>query len=149
MKICISCSHGGHLTEALQILESYEGHDYFIVTYHSSRDKDVEQIVPAYFLENINTNVWRMFKAFIWTFQLLRREKPDVVISHGAEIAIPFLYLGKLLRKKTIYIECWCRVENLSLTGRLVYPVVDLFLVQWPQLVSHAGSKAQYRGAVA
>jgi beta-1,4-N-acetylglucosaminyltransferase len=148
MKICIACSHGGHLTETLQILDAFAGHDIFFATYHSAREAEVRAIAPAYFTDNIGLNVWRMLRAFGWAWSILRRERPDVIVSLGAEIALPFFYLGKLLGSKTLFIESWCRVHNLSLTGKLVYPVVDVFWVQWPQLLKVCGPRAQYKGAV-
>ncbi len=148
MKIGIVCSHGGHLTETLQILDGFSGHDIFFATYHSARADEVRTLAPAYFTTNIGTSVWRMALAFPWALRILLREKPDVIVSLGAEIALPFFYIGWLLRIKTMFIESWCRVENLSLTGRLVYPIADEFYVQWPQLLQHCGPKAQYKGAV-
>ena len=44
-----------------------------------------------------------------------------------------------------IYIESFARVYNLSLTGKLLYPFVDRFLVQWPEL-SNRLQRAEYRG---
>ena len=35
---------------------------------------------------------------------------------------------------RTVFIESWARVQTLSLSGRILRPVVDRFLVQWPQL---------------
>jgi beta-1,4-N-acetylglucosaminyltransferase len=148
MKVCLVCSHGGHLTETLQLMQAFEGYDIFFATYHGPRDSFVESLAPAYFTENIGTNIWRMCKAFFWAFGILWRERPDAVLSLGAEIAVPFIYLSKLMRVRTLYIESWCRVEDLSLTGKLVYPVADAFWVQWPQLKDACGSKAEFRGAV-
>jgi UDP-N-acetylglucosamine:LPS N-acetylglucosamine transferase len=149
VKICLVCSHGGHLTETLQILDAFDEHQVFFATYHSTREAEVRQMAPgSYFTDNIGASVWRMVRAFGWSFSILRRERPEVILSLGAEIALPFFYWGKLLGIKTIFIESWCRVEDLSLTGRLVYPVADAFWVQWPQLIKVCGPKAQYRGAV-
>jgi len=148
MKICLVCSHGGHFTETLQILKAFQGHEIFFATYHSARESEVKEIAQAYFTLNIGTSVWRLFKAIFWASYILFKEKPDVIVSLGAEIALPFFYLGKLFGIKTIFIESWCRVENLSKTGQLVYPIADLFLVQWPQLLKVCGPKAQYKGAV-
>jgi beta-1,4-N-acetylglucosaminyltransferase len=148
MKVCLVCSHGGHFTETLQILEAFAGHEIFFATYHSPRETQAVEIAKAYFSENIGTSVWRMLRGTFWALRILLRERPDVVVSLGAEIAVPFLYLAKLLRIKTLFIESWCRVENLSLTGKLVYPIVDAFWVQWPQLLSICGPKAEYHGAV-
>jgi beta-1,4-N-acetylglucosaminyltransferase len=44
-----------------------------------------------------------------------------------------------------IYIESFARVETLSLTGKLLYPFVDRFLVQWPELSKKLG-QAEYKG---
>jgi beta-1,4-N-acetylglucosaminyltransferase len=148
MKIALICSHGGHLTETMQILPAFDQHEIFFVTYHSARDGEVEKIGRAYFTENIGLNPWRMFRTFFWAWRVLRFERPDVVLSLGAEIALPFFYLCKYLKIKTIYIESWCRVKNLSLTGKLVYPVADQFWVQWPQLLKVCGPRARYEGAV-
>lgn len=82
------------------------------------------------------------------TFRILRKEKPDLIISTGAELAIPAFYLAKLFRIKTIFIESWTRVVQPTGTGRIVYPVSDVFLVQWEQLLSKYGKKARYEGAI-
>lgn len=148
MKIGLVCSHGGHYTETLQLLEAFQGHRFFFATYHSPREDEVRRLAPSYFTDNIGASPWRMFTACFWALGVLRRERPDVLVSLGAEIALPFFYLAKLMGIKTIFIESWCRVENLSLTGRLVYPLVDEFWVQWPQLLKVCGPKARCNGAV-
>ena len=148
MKICLVCSHGGHLTETFQLLKAFEGHDIFFVTYHSSRDDELMEIAKTYLISNIGRNIWRMLKAILLALGILLKEKPDVVLSLGAEIAIPFFYVGKLLRAKTIFIESWSRLSNLSGTGKFVYPVSDVFLVQWEQLLKQCGKKARYEGAI-
>ena len=93
-------------------------------------------------------NLWRMAKAYIWALLILARERPDVVLSTGSEIAIPFLWIGKLVGAKTAYVESWCRVRTRSGTGPLVYPVADLFLVQWPEVLNLYGPKARYEGGL-
>jgi beta-1,4-N-acetylglucosaminyltransferase len=148
MKICLVFAQGGHCTQTLQLLDAFEGHKIFFATYYGPRDKELGIIAPTYFTKNIDTSYWRMFIASIWAFKILTNERPDVIISLGSEIAIPFFYLGKLLSIKTIFIETWSRLDNLSFTARLVYPVANVFLVQWPQLLKLCGPKAQYQGSV-
>src|SRR3712207_6442954 len=97
MKIALVCSHGGHLTETLQLLPAFEGHEIFFATYHSARDEEVEALARAYFTRNIGTSVGRMGLACFWAARIIIRERPDVIVSLGAEIAIPFFYLAKLL----------------------------------------------------
>jgi beta-1,4-N-acetylglucosaminyltransferase len=82
-------------------------------------------------------------------FFILLKERPAILFSTGSEIAIPSFYLGKLLfRTKLIYLECSAQVYQASLTGRLVYPITDLFLVQWKPLLKRYGTKAKYVGGL-
>ncbi|HBT4444931.1 TPA: UDP-N-acetylglucosamine--LPS N-acetylglucosamine transferase, partial [Enterococcus faecium] len=66
--------------------------------------------------------------------RILLKEKPDLIISSGAAVAVPFFYLGKLIGAKTIYIEVFDRIDAPTLTGKLVYPVTDKFIVQWDEM---------------
>jgi len=146
MKIALVCSHGGHLTEMQYLTEAFVGHDLFFVTYDSVRTRNLRH--RKYLMDNIGTNPVKMGIAFFRFLKIFVKERPDVVVSTGAEIAIPALYLGKLFGAKTIYVECWCRVTTPSGSGKKVYPVTDIFLVQWPSLVKVYGKKALYQGAV-
>ena len=62
------------------------------------------------------------------------KEKPDLIISSGAAVAVPFFYLGKLFGAKLIYIEVFDRIDKPTMTGKLVYPIVDKFIVQWEEM---------------
>lgn len=57
-----------------------------------------------------------------------------MIISSGAAIAVPFFYIGKLFGSKTVYIEVFDRIDASTLTGKLVYPVTDRFIVQWEEM---------------
>lgn len=145
MKICLICSHGGHLTEILQLKEAFEGHETFFITYDSVRTRQLEH---KYLLRNIGTNPVIMASASLSTLRILLKEKPRLIISTGSEIAIPAFYLAKLLRIKTVFIESWTRVDRPTGTGKIVYSVSDLFLVQWESLLKKYGRKAKYEGAI-
>ena len=145
MKICLVCSHGGHLTEILQLTESFEGHETFFITYDSIRTRQLEH---KYLLRNIGTNPIVMASASLSILRILLKERPKIVVSTGSEIAIPAFYLAKFLQIKTVFIESWTRVDRPTGTGKIVYPVSDLFLVQWESLLKKYGRKAKYEGAI-
>lgn len=147
MKIALVCTRGGHMTETLQLLPAFEGCELFFVAPHSPRDAELQTLGRVYFSQPVEAKVLPFLGFFGLAWRVLRREQPDVVLSLGPEIAIPFFVLGKLLGMKTIFIESWCRVENLSLTGRIVYGWVDEFWVQWPQLEA-LYPRARFHGAV-
>jgi UDP-N-acetylglucosamine:LPS N-acetylglucosamine transferase len=73
---------------------------------------------------------------------VLRRQRPDVVLSTGAAVAFPFFVLARLLRIPTVYIEVYDRIDTPTLTGRLCRPFTSLFLVQWEE------QRVLYPGAV-
>ncbi len=146
LKIALVCSHGGHLTEMEMLGPALTGHRCFLVTYHSPRTESLSG--PHYLLRNIGASPWRMLGAFAQATWILWRERPDVVLSTGSEIAIPFLWIGRAAGARTVYLESCCRVTGPSRTGPLVYPVSDLFLVQWPALLACYGPRARYVGGL-
>lgn len=146
MKIALVCSHGGHLTEMLYLMDAFEDHEIFFVTYNNFRTEDMD--FHKYLLENIKTSPIKMIKALFNFYRIFQKEKPDLIISTGSEIALPAFIVAKLFRKKTIFIESWCRVRTKSATGKMIYYISDEFLVQWPQQLEIYGSKAKYKGAV-
>lgn len=102
----------------------------------------------VYFVEDPSRNPIKFLKCLFQTFCILKKEKPKVIISTGAGVAVPACFLGKLFFKsKIIFIESFCRIEEPSLSGKLIYPISDLFLVQWKKLLKFYG-KAIYRGSV-
>jgi UDP-N-acetylglucosamine:LPS N-acetylglucosamine transferase len=126
-------------------MDSFQGQDIFFITYEGLRSSELNK---KYTIKNIGKNPVRFLISIPTVFNILRHEKPDLIISTGSEIAIPVFYIAKLLGIKTIFIESLCRVEEPSLSGKIVYPVSDVFLVQWKQLLSKFGEKAQYWGNV-
>jgi UDP-N-acetylglucosamine:LPS N-acetylglucosamine transferase len=91
-----------------------------------------EKVYPCYFPTNRSIKNFILNTGVAWT--VLRKEKPDILMSSGAAIAVPFFYLAKLMGKKLIYIEVYDRIDKPTLSGRLVYPIVDVFIVQWEEI---------------
>lgn len=145
MKICLVCADGGHLTEILQLMDAFEGHETFFVTYRSTRS---ESLKNKYLFENTGKNHLKILFSILPILKILRKEKPDLIVSTGGEIAIPVFYIAKLLGIKTIFLDSWSRVDEPTMTGKIVYQVADVFLVQWKQLLRKYGKKAEYWGAV-
>ena len=154
-KIGIVCSSGGHLTQALSVIEAFEGFEVFLIVHDfpSLRGLEVKGIhrihrLPLYF--GYSSSVSISITLLINTFQiltLLLKERPFLLFSTGAEIALPAFFLGKLLFKaRLIFLESLARVKAFSLTGKCVYAITDLFLVQWPELLNEKKPKAIYRG---
>jgi len=144
-KIALVSSHGGHLTELLELAPAFDGCDVFYFCY----DADTTRRLPnAYLTANRPYDpfyfVWNV--ARLWS--IFRRERPDLVLSTGAEIAVPAFLVAKLLRVPTVYVECGAQVTRRSVTGRVLVNLVDRFFVQWPELVEAYGGRARYAGSL-
>ena len=63
---------------------------------------------------------------------IVLRERPRLVLSTGADVAVPICILARLLGARLVFIETAGELRP-SLSGRLVYPFADLFIVQWPE----------------
>jgi UDP-N-acetylglucosamine:LPS N-acetylglucosamine transferase len=145
-KVALVSSHGGHLSEALLLRKMLLPNvEVFHITYDSIRTRDMNQ---TYLIKNIGVNPVRMVIAIFRLLAILSKEKPDAILSTGAEIAIPAFLIGRATGCKLIFIETLARVTRPSLTGKLVYPMSHYFFVQWPQLKRHYGNKAEYAGSV-
>jgi beta-1,4-N-acetylglucosaminyltransferase len=130
----------------LQLAEAFEGFPSFLVTYGEKATLNQQN---AYYLKNMARSPFALLAGVLRVFMILLKERPGILFSTGSEIAIPSFYLGKFLfRTKLIYVECSAQVYHPSVTGRWVYPVTDLFLVQWEPLLKRYGPKAKYVGGL-
>jgi UDP-N-acetylglucosamine:LPS N-acetylglucosamine transferase len=127
-------------------MDAFKGHDIFFITYESSRTIDIPY--RKYLMQNIGVSPIKLLFSIPRILKILHNEKPDLIVSTGSEIAIPTIYLGKVLGIKSIFIESWCRVQVPSGTGKIVYPIADLFLVQWEGLLDIYGNKSKFEGGV-
>ena len=134
LKVCLVGSSGGHLTHLYMLKPFWENKDRFWVTFDKQDAKSIlkdERMYPCYYPTNRNIKNLIRYIGVAW--KVLRKEKPDVIISSGAAVAVPFFYLGKLFGKKLIYIEVFDRIDKPTMTGKMVYPIVDKFIVQWEE----------------
>lgn len=147
-KLALVCSSGGHLFELYSLKKYWGQFSRFWVTFKKEDANSMlegERVYGAYF--PTNRNVLNFIRNIFLSWKILLAEKPDLVISTGSGVAVPLIYLAKILGIKTIHIDSMTRIKNISLTGRLVYFFVDEFLVQWPELALKY-KRAKYKGQV-
>ncbi len=135
MKVCLVGSSGGHLTHLYMLKPFWENKDRFWVTFDKEDANSIlkdEKLYHCHF--PTNRNVRALIKNTFLAIKVLRKERPDLIVSTGAAVAIPFFWIGKLMGSKTIYIEVFDRIDASTLTGRIVYPVSDKFIVQWDEM---------------
>jgi UDP-N-acetylglucosamine:LPS N-acetylglucosamine transferase len=128
------CSSGGHLLLLRRLRPWWDSTDRVWVTFRTADAESSlrgERVIWAH--HPTQRNAPNLLRNLRLAWSALRRERPDVIVSTGAGVAPPFFLVAKLLRIPTVYVEAYERVRNPSLTGRLCYPIADLFLLQWEE----------------
>lgn len=135
MKICLVGSSGGHLAHLNMLKPLWSEEERFWVTFDKEDARSIlkdEKMYPCYF--PTNRNIKNLIRNTFLAIKILKKEKPDVIISSGAAVAVPFFFIGKLFGAKTVYIEVFDRIDKPTVTGKLVYPITDKFIVQWEEM---------------
>ena len=146
-KLLLVCSPGGHLLQLCRLEGAWEETERCWVTLDSA---DVRYLLREERVELAHGPTNRSIRALLanlrLAWSLVRRERPDSILSTGAALAVPFFLVGKILGARLVYVESLTRIEGLSLTGRIVYPLADSFFVQWPTTTRL--KRARYVGAL-
>lgn len=135
MKILLVCSTGGHFKALRQLKPYWSTHERFWVTFKAATTQEElagESVFWAW--SPTNRNLPNLIRNLWLAIQLLWQEQPDLILSTGAGVAVPFIILGKAFGKQTAFVESITRVTSLSLSARLCHPFLDVLYVQWPQL---------------
>mmetsp|Transcript_11281 Transcript_11281/g.25694 ORF Transcript_11281/g.25694 Transcript_11281/m.25694 type:complete len:220 (-) Transcript_11281:14-673(-) len=163
---------GGHTTEILGLLKDFDPKKYschFILadtdttsvkklsTLRPDLAKDASRfhVIPRSreVGQSWSTTILSTLKALLVCLRLVWEIKPSVLMVNGPGTCVPVvlsaLFFELLFAREVvlIFVESICRVKTLSLTGWLLYPIADLFVVQWQQLVAKHG-KARYLGVL-
>ena len=148
IKVCLVGSSGGHLDHLYALKSFWEDKERFWATFDKEDSRTLlagEKIYPVYYPSN------RSIKALIINtyraIKILKKEKPNLIISAGAAPAVPFFYIGKMMGAKTIFIEVYDRCDTATITGKLCYRVSDVFIVQWESM-KKVFPKAVYLGSI-
>lgn len=134
-KICLVGSSGGHLTHLYMLQEYWKEYDRFWVTFNKEDANSILKNEKSYYCYfPTNRNIKNLIRNTVLAIKILKNEKPDIIISSGVAVAVPFFYIGKLFGTKNVYIEVFDRIDKPTMTGKLVYPVTDKFFVQWEEM---------------
>jgi UDP-N-acetylglucosamine:LPS N-acetylglucosamine transferase len=151
MKVLFISSTGGHLNELLQLRPLFKKYDSYLITEKTKSTKNLK-----YKYNNVHFLVYgtkdHLFKyIFKFTFNIFKslylfiKIRPNVIVTTGTHTAVPMCYIGKLFRRKIIYIETFANSKTKTMTGKLLYPIADKFIVQWESMLE-LYPKATYGG---
>jgi len=145
--VVIVCSSGGHLLQMIQLREAWAPFERIWVTFDKSDARSLlrgERVIRAH--GPTNRSVPNLLRNLRLAARVLLAERPAAILTTGAGVAVPFAWIGWLLRIPTIYVESLTRIDELSLSGRMVAPVATRVYGQWPELAGRSGGRVRFAG---
>lgn len=131
-------SAGGHLAQLIRLEPWWADLARTWVTFDKPDARSLlaqESVIWAY--HPTTRNIPNLIRNFGLAIREMRRLRPDLVVSTGAAVAVPFFVLARLLRIPTVYVEVFDRIDSPTLSGRLCRPIATRFCVQWPEQQAH------------
>jgi len=135
MDVILISSTGGHFTTLVNLKPFWENRQHCWVTQKSHSTKSLlikEKVYWAY--GPTNRNLINLFKNLFLAWKVISQEQPKLIITTGAGESVPFVIIGKLFGSKVIFIESITRVKDISLSAKLVLPLINRLYVRWPSL---------------
>jgi beta-1,4-N-acetylglucosaminyltransferase len=169
-RLLIILGSGGHTAEMFSLLQhlprDYYSPRIYIVArtdaFSVRKATEYEKDAADYCIERIPrsrevgqsylSSILSISHAWLYSVRILYHYGfASIVICNGPGTGVPLCLTAILVRwiydrsLKVVFVESIARVHHLSLTGRLLYPFVDRFLIQWPYL-KKAYPRAEYYG---
>ncbi|WP_305789218.1 UDP-N-acetylglucosamine--LPS N-acetylglucosamine transferase [Symbioplanes lichenis] len=127
-------SSGGHLAQLLALEPWYRARSRHWVSF------DTPDALSLLHGENVTwahhpttRNVWNLFRNLLLALRVVRRGRVSALLTTGAGVAVPFVFMAWVLRIPTVYIEVIDRIDTPTLTARLCRPLLSAMLVQWEE----------------
>jgi beta-1,4-N-acetylglucosaminyltransferase len=158
LKTMVVLGSGGHTSEMIQLICNLPPKEYHPIIYVKAvtdqtslgRVQAAGLLPPSCKVYNIprarevgqsyTSSISTTIYAVYYAIKLIASLRPDLIICNGPGTCLPLCVSAFLWRclgwsyTRIIFVESYCRVENMSLTGRLMYDWVDMCAVHWPNL---------------
>jgi beta-1,4-N-acetylglucosaminyltransferase len=145
--LLLVCSSGGHLMQMLELRPAWDAFSRVWVTFDKSDARSLlrdERVVYAH--GPTNRHLGNMVRNLALARRVLKLTRPSALVTTGAGVAVPFAWLARMRRIPVVYIESFTRIDELSLSGRMIRPIAERLYVQWPEAPAKTGG--QYAGTV-
>jgi len=153
-KVLFIASTGGHLDELMQLKPMFSKYNYHIITEKTQTTKGLKKEYDKkidYLLYGTRSKIFSYI--FIFIFNILKsiylylKIRPKYVVTTGTHTAVPICYIAKIFGSKIIFIETFANRKTKTLSGKLIYPIANLFIVQWEEMLE-LYPKAVYGGMI-
>ena len=130
--VLLVSTQGGHLAQLLALRDWWGPRDHVWVCPDTPDVQDRlagERVIRSY--SPTTRNAANLMRNMGLAVEVLRRERPSLVVSAGAGVAVPFFAVAWMMRIPTVFIEVYDRVDTPTMSGRLCGPFTTRRIVQW------------------
>lgn len=151
--VMLISSVGGHLTQLTQLFPLMDKYKCALVTEKIDVTMNLKDKYAnvEYLVYGTRNHLFKYLFKFsfncVKSLYLYFKYRPKIIITTGTHTAVPMCYIGKLFRSKIIFIESFAKKDSANLSGKMVYPIADVFMVQWPTMLK-VYPKAIYKGGI-
>ncbi|WP_353475840.1 UDP-N-acetylglucosamine--LPS N-acetylglucosamine transferase (plasmid) [Salipiger sp. H15] len=145
-KILAVASAGGHWQQLQRIRHAFDGDEVFFLTTLQGLPDDFDALPAAIIPDCSQSEPLAALRCFAAVYPIVRRERPDVVITTGALPGLIALAAGRLVGAKGVWIDSVANAECMSTSGRLARYVAHLRLSQWEHVARE--SQVEYAGSI-
>ena len=146
--VLLVCSTGGHLLQLWALQSAWDGRSRAWVTFDKTDARSLlrsEHVVYAY--GPTNRSIRNLIRNAFLASRVLRKLQPTVLVTSGAGVAVPFAWLARLRGTHVVYVESLSRIDEPSLSCRMISPVASRVYAQWSELAETMPS-ARFVGSV-
>jgi UDP-N-acetylglucosamine:LPS N-acetylglucosamine transferase len=150
VRLLLIASSGGHIYEMFCLREFWKDKERYWVSFPTADARYLlrDEAEVHWAAHPTVRNVPNLLRNLVMAYRLLRTKRPDMILTTGSGVAAPFLWFARLRGVPTVFVESVTRINELSLTARLVRPFVTKLLVQWPELAARQPG-VEHHGRVA
>ena len=141
-RVLFIASTGGHLKELMQLESMFDNYDFNLITEKTKSNlwlKDKYKNKVYYMVYGTKDHMltypfkflWNCIKSVFLYFKL----HPDYIVTTGTHTAVPICFFSKIFGTKVIYIETFANMTTKTMSGKMIYPISDEFIVQWESML--------------
>lgn len=150
--LCLVASGGGHVRQLLDLEPFWRDHSHFFVTEDTALGRTLSERHPTHFVDHVALGQAKLgapvkmvvagIRSLFQSLNIVRRERPDIVLTTGAGSCFFTILWARLLGAKIILVDSFARFDGPSAFARIGGPLAHVRIAQ-----SQASAR-QWKGAL-
>ena len=152
IRLCLAASGGGHVRQILDLEPLWKDYPYLFVTEDTALGRSIAEKHPGAFVAHVALGqarlgapfamLWNAARNALQSLQIVRKHKPDVVITTGAGSMFFTVLWARLAGARIVLVDSFARFDHPSAFARIAGPLAHVRIAQ------AEGSARHWPGAV-